>query len=46
MEEKYQREPKHPNGQYGDKYDDDEDSSSDEDEDDEGFLQLAEKLHV
>jgi protein KRI1 len=38
VEEKYQKEPKHPNGQYGDKYDDDEDSSSDEDEDDEGFL--------
>jgi protein KRI1 len=38
VEEKYQKEPKHSNGQYGDKYDDDEDSSSDEDEDDEGFL--------
>src|SRR5277367_2521586 len=38
VEEKYQKEPKHSNGRYGDKYDDDEDSSSDEDEDDEGFL--------
>lgn len=38
MEEKYQKEPKRSNSQYGDKYDDDEDSSSDEDEDDEGFL--------
>jgi protein KRI1 len=38
VEEKYQKKPKHSNGQYGDKYDEDEDSSSDEDEDDEGFL--------
>lgn len=38
VEEKYQKEPKHSNGGYGDKYDDDEDSSSDEDEDDDGFL--------
>lgn len=38
VEEKYQKETKPSNGQYGDKYDEDSESSDDEDEDDEGFL--------
>jgi protein KRI1 len=38
VEEKYQKQPKPANGQYGDKYDEDSESSSDEDEDDDGFL--------
>ncbi|PQE18655.1 ribosome biogenesis Kri1 protein [Rutstroemia sp. NJR-2017a BVV2] len=38
VEEKYQKQAKPINGQYGDKYDEDSSSSDDEDEDDEGFL--------
>ncbi|KAM3078915.1 Kinetochore protein Spc24 [Clarireedia jacksonii] len=38
VEEKYQKQAKPVNGQYGDKYDEDSSSSDDEDEDDEGFL--------
>ena len=38
VEEKYQKQPKPTNGQYGDKYDEDSESSNDEDEDDDGFL--------
>lgn len=38
VEEKYQKQTKPTNGQYGDKYDEDSESSNDEDEDDDGFL--------
>jgi protein KRI1 len=53
VEEKYQKQAKPVNGQYGDKYDEDSSSSDDEDEDDEGFLatedldkQISATLHA